>query len=419
MPNLDSDANINAAIALSQPPKGPVEGGMVAPAPVPLHTCQEPSAVASLGACAVPAGVFPLNSQAAQVAASAPSSMDGLSGLICTDSQVTESTGGTMLAHTVANPSARVLGARGGGAAVFIAGPLGPPTLLSTDNGREPGCCGPQTQAMAAVCSDRMPQDTLAALPAFVLWLTECAAAASDARRAADASAVTLTTLHRSKGREWDHVFLVDVAEGQLPLQPPPSRGRGRSGGDPHHPPPTCRVGVSPEGGGGLEAHMHDADVSADEAGEGEAAEEVDVAEERRLLYVGMTRAKRTLCVSWAAEDARGRACAPSPFLADLPEACCRRGAVDDVVVEQAREGTGCGGGALWGDGVRVTRASFSAVLEVAREAEGQVQDLIPCCASIRSPYLIIHLQHLDHDADAQSTSVVRVQHTGEFQKPL
>eukprot|EP00892_Ulva_mutabilis_P007928 jgi/Ulvmu1/5507/UM023_0043.1 len=190
--------------------------------------------------------------------------------------------------------------------------------------------------------------DTTDALPAFVLWLTERAVAASEARRAADARAVTLTTLHRSKGREWDHVFLVDAAEGQLPLRPPPQRG-GRDA-------PRRE----------LRAAQARAEDAAEEA-------EADVSEERRLLYVGMTRAKRTLCVLWSATDARGRPTAASPFLAELPQAHCRWGSVSDAVVsESEREGgvewrgapsAGDGGEAGgWGDGVRVGRWVFERV---------------------------------------------------------
>ncbi|WP_127783661.1 ATP-dependent DNA helicase UvrD2 [Rhodococcus sp. X156] len=67
---------------------------------------------------------------------------------------------------------------------------------------------------------------------------------------------VTLSSLHAAKGLEWDAVFLVGLVEGTLPIQ-----------------------------------HA---------LGEGGAAEEAAVEEERRLLYVGVTRAREVLCLSWA-----------------------------------------------------------------------------------------------------------------------
>ncbi|RYU14077.1 UvrD-helicase domain-containing protein [Nocardioides iriomotensis] len=84
------------------------------------------------------------------------------------------------------------------------------------------------------------------------------------------AEGVTLATLHAAKGLEWDNVFLVGMQEGTMPI------------------------------------------VYA----EGPAA----VEEERRLLYVGMTRARRRLQVSWAlARNPGSRASRkPSRFLTGL-----------------------------------------------------------------------------------------------------
>jgi DNA helicase-2/ATP-dependent DNA helicase PcrA len=103
-------------------------------------------------------------------------------------------------------------------------------------------------------------------LPAFVAELEERAAA----QHAPAVDGVTLASLHAAKGLEWDAVFLVGLADGTLPL------------------------------------------VHADTPGQ--------VEEERRLLYVGITRAREHLSLSWAlARSPGGRATRrPSRFLDGL-----------------------------------------------------------------------------------------------------
>ncbi|MGB7523541.1 MAG: 3'-5' exonuclease, partial [Castellaniella sp.] len=95
--------------------------------------------------------------------------------------------------------------------------------------------------------------------------------------------AVKLSTLHASKGLEYPHVYLIGVEEGLLPHR-----------------------------GGDDEGDVSEAAV---------AARARRIEEERRLMYVGITRAQRTLRVSWCRKRRRGREdtiCEPSRFIAEM-----------------------------------------------------------------------------------------------------
>jgi len=97
------------------------------------------------------------------------------------------------------------------------------------------------------------------------------------AERGDEQNVVTLSTLHAAKGLEWPHVVLAGVNEGLLPF-------RGSEG-------------------------------------EEEQAAAVRIEEERRLMYVGITRARATLVVSTLARRKRGRetvAGVPSRFVAEM-----------------------------------------------------------------------------------------------------
>ena len=100
--------------------------------------------------------------------------------------------------------------------------------------------------------------------------------------REKDQNVVTLSTLHASKGLEWPHVMLVGVTEGLLPFK-----------------------------------------LGDDNTTEGASQEGVllRLQEERRLMYVGITRAQRSLAVSWTRRRKKGRetvAALPSRFIAEM-----------------------------------------------------------------------------------------------------
>jgi ATP-dependent DNA helicase Rep len=100
--------------------------------------------------------------------------------------------------------------------------------------------------------------------------------------REQDQNVVTLSTLHAAKGLEWPHVMLVGVNEGLLPFK-----------------------------------------LDDDDGRKGQADEGIlqRLQEERRLMYVGITRAQRSLAVSWTRKRKKGRemiAAQPSRFIAEM-----------------------------------------------------------------------------------------------------
>ncbi len=92
-----------------------------------------------------------------------------------------------------------------------------------------------------------------------------------DKQEGEEIDAVRLSTLHAAKGLEYGHVFVVGVEEGILPHR--------------------------------------------------ESLDPVRIEEERRLMYVGITRARRSLHVSYCERRKQARElipCEPSRFIAEM-----------------------------------------------------------------------------------------------------
>lgn len=94
-----------------------------------------------------------------------------------------------------------------------------------------------------------------------------------EGREDGEPDAVKLSTLHAAKGLEYGHVFLIGCEEGILP---------------------------------------HTNSIDSDQ-----------IEEERRLMYVGITRAQKSLNITWCKKRKRAgemQACEPSRFISELPK---------------------------------------------------------------------------------------------------
>ncbi|MDR2853210.1 MAG: UvrD-helicase domain-containing protein [Burkholderiaceae bacterium] len=103
--------------------------------------------------------------------------------------------------------------------------------------------------------------------------------------REQDQNVLTLSTLHAAKGLEWPHVLLAGCNEGLLPFK-------------------------------------LDDGIDRQDRAQGPSEEALGrLQEERRLMYVGITRAQRTLAVSWTRKRKKGRetiAAQPSRFITEM-----------------------------------------------------------------------------------------------------
>lgn len=116
----------------------------------------------------------------------------------------------------------------------------------------------------------------VASLPATLTGTVRSLSADLDRRAAEDHApprrgAVTVTTIHKAKGLEWDACLIARATEGSLPSV--------------------------------------------------YATTPAELAEERRLAYVAVTRARRHLVATWAGARRGGRPTTPSPYLAALAPA--------------------------------------------------------------------------------------------------
>ena len=120
--------------------------------------------------------------------------------------------------------------------------------------------CGGQIDDSGGLTTEREPKSLLEVAQTIALIATI-------SEREQDQDVVTLSTLHAAKGLEWPHVILAGVNEGLLPFKP-------------------------------------------DDDGPAEALAQ-RIQEERRLMYVGITRAQHTLVVSWLKRRKKGRELVP------------------------------------------------------------------------------------------------------------
>ncbi|KAG6649008.1 hypothetical protein CIPAW_07G183200 [Carya illinoinensis] len=119
----------------------------------------------------------------------------------------------------------------------------------------------------------------LSVLKAFIEFISEREQENFQSRRQDNKNSITLTTIHQSKGLEWDVVFIVKANESEIPL-------------------------------------LHEFNGMAKENG-------TSIEEERRLLYVAMTRARKKLFILYVMMNSNWQMIQPSRFLKEIPDHLC------------------------------------------------------------------------------------------------
>ncbi|XP_010555600.1 PREDICTED: ATP-dependent DNA helicase SRS2-like protein At4g25120 isoform X2 [Tarenaya hassleriana] len=112
-------------------------------------------------------------------------------------------------------------------------------------------------------------------LKSFITFISERESGNFRSRRRDNQNSVMLTTIHQSKGLEWDIVFIVKANDNEIPL-------------------------------------LHESDNIGDET-------RTLLEEERRLLYVAMTRARKKLYILYVTVDSNWQVLQASRFLKEIP----------------------------------------------------------------------------------------------------
>lgn len=149
-----------------------------------------------------------------------------------------------------------------------------------------------------------------------------------------DDNVITLSTLHAAKGLEWTHVILAGVNEGTLPF----SRGEQEEQQDPESNPAPGQAG------------------NPGQSTPASATERIE--EERRLMYVGITRARQSLAVSYSKMRMRRgniQKLEPSRFIGEM---ALERSTTQENPVEK----------------LKALRAEFAKQAEAIKKAQSQAQ---------------------------------------------
>lgn len=146
-----------------------------------------------------------------------------------------------------------------------------------------------QVQALSALFSTLKEFERIAGVPSVQNYLASLPVLQASGSDFEDASLdisdalVNVLSIHRAKGLEWNTVYIVDCIEGSFPMQ---------------------------KRGGGL--------VVPAELRTIESAADTHLAEERRLMYVAATRARRELILSYGDRHGNGAPRRPSRFISEL-----------------------------------------------------------------------------------------------------